>query len=229
MKGFPTIRFIQNPTVEDLDIVEFVSQEQREALKQEDFRQLHIKGIMIMRKQIKKIEAKLAETKNQRIVNEKDLERIREQRARLFVKDSKKHKIEIAKLDTEIDKLRNFVANTPAVINVLERQLAEAKQKFAAEAKDELASQQKAVTSEALKLSKQLVAQLKAAVDTNQKLHTAYGQYKKLHDLTKSDSLGNHFAEPSIQMLGFLYGHLRGELEEGKHVRMQMHPPVEFI
>ena len=182
-----------------------------------------------MQNEIKKIKTKLAEIKRQQVTDQAELERLREKRAQLFVKDSTKHSKQIAKLDTDIEKLRTFITGLPDVITVLEKQLQTANAKFAAEARDELLNTQKAKAKEVVNLGTDLVAKLKEAVESNQKLHTAYAQYKQIHDLTKVDLLGSKMCEPSNGMLDCLYGFLKGELEDGKHCRLTLPPPSPQI
>ncbi|MGB2864860.1 MAG: hypothetical protein WBC05_16150 [Sedimentisphaerales bacterium] len=222
-----TTKVIWHPTTEDLDNpnIHFLN---REPLLQERFQTEHKKGIKVMQNEIKKIKTKLAEIKRQQVTDQAGLERLREKRARLFVEDLTKHSKQIAKLDTDIEKLQTFITGLPDVITVLEGQLQTANAKFAAEARDELLNTQKKVTEQTTVLSKELVAKLKEAVETNQKLRQKYAEYKQLSDLTKIDFLGNKFAEPSQQMLDYLYGFLSGELQ-GKHCRLTLSPPCPQI
>jgi len=207
-----------NPTVEDLDDPNVMLLD-REPLLQEQHRNDHVKGILIMQKAIAKIETKLTEIKKQQIDETTNLNQLREKRARLFVEDSTKHSKQIAKLDADIDKLRTFITGLPDIITVLEKQLQTAKAKYAAEARNELLDKQKEVTKLCKELSKQLVAQLKVAVETNQKLQVVYRQYQNLYELTKIDFLGAMFAEPSLGLLEYLFGFLDGELNKGLHCR----------
>jgi uncharacterized phage infection (PIP) family protein YhgE len=192
----------------------------REPLLQEQVKRDHVKGVRRMQNEIKQIEAKLAETKAKLIADESELTRLREQRAQLVVRSSKKHAAKIEELDTQIEKLRNFITNTPACIAVLQDQLQAAKAKYAAENRDALLNSQKEITKKAKELSKELVRLLAEAVKVNNKLQEAYSRYQSLHDLTKIDFLGSKFAEPSLGMLNYLYDFLKAELEEGKHERI---------
>lgn len=221
---------LRPPTIEDLDndsVIVF----NRDALLQKQFDQDHVKGILMMQDEIKKIETKLAETKQQQVTDQAQLEKLRTERAKVSLKEGSgfvrvQRDKKLAELDQQIKDLDNALRFVPDNLKELEKQLAEAKEKFAAEARDELLNKQKEVTSQAKELSKQLVAQLKSACEINQQLQTVYDQYKQLHQLTKVDFLGAKFAEPSLGLLNYLYEFLRGELEEGKHCRMA--PPGDL-
>jgi len=196
----------------------------RQPLKQEQFQRDHIFGVHKMKNDVQRLEAQIASAKKQQIDNTAELEGLRMERGRVSLQKNSAAKL------TELNKLiaqKGYDAEcAPAVITELERQLAEAKQKLATETRDELLNKQKDIAEQAKSLSKALVDRLKVAVEVNQQLHQVYAQYKSLADLTHQDFLGSHIAEPSNGMLDYLFSFLKGELEEGRHCRKEMSPPI---
>ena len=169
-----------------------------------------------MQKQIANLQAQIAKTKQKQSDNQTEREGLLQQRASLVVADKSTKEI-----DKQIAELRTAIDGTPAVLALYTKQLAEAKQKLAADNRDQLLNEQKQAAATALKLSKELVQLLAKAVGVNSELHAAYKRYQQLYDLTKVDLLGSHFAEPSNGLLEYLYGFLKAELEEGTHCRVQ--------
>jgi len=176
-----------------------------------------------MLKQIAKLEANIAKTKKKLIDDSAELEGLLTQRAQ-FIVDGKN----VKHIDQQIAELRTNIDGMPSVIDIYQKGLVEARRKLAVEDRDKLLDNEKVAVAKAMKLSRQLVAQLAAAVDTNKELHVAYVEYKKLHEMTNVDLLGDHFAEPSHGMLEFLFGFLKGELKDGIHCRTMLKEPPQI-
>jgi len=162
-----------------------------------------------MLKQIAKLEANIAKTKKKLIDDSAELEGLLTQRAQ-FIVDGKN----VKHIDQQIAELRTNIDGMPSVIDIYQKGLVEARRKLAVEDRDKLLDNEKVAVAKAMKLSRQLVAQLAAAVDTNKELHVAY--------------LGDHFAEPSHGMLEFLFGFLKGELKDGIHCRTMLKEPPQI-
>jgi len=170
-----------------------------------------------MQKEIIKIQTQIAQTKKELNDNQAELEGLRMERAKVSLQ--KNQGARLTELNKLIAQKHYDVDCAPDVIVELEKQLTEAKAVYAVEDRDRLLTQHKAAAEQAMKLSKQLVEQLRLACKTNKELHAAYARNKQLQEMTNMDFLGVRFAEPSAGMLEYLYGFLRGELEDGRHCR----------
>ncbi len=224
--GLPDFH-VRPPTLDDLDddnVVLF----NREPLVQRQFKQFHNKGVLIMQETIDKIVQKLSEVNNRLVGNQAELEGLRSQRAKLAIDDQKKNSVAIKQLDKQIDDLNRAIENAPPIIRELEEQLAEAQSKVAAENREQILNDQKTVAKEIESLSKGLVAKLKLAKEINDQLRQAYNQYNQLKEQTGANVLSVKSCEPSSQMLEYLYGFLKGELE-GRHCRVLLTPPAPQI
>ena len=220
MKGLQTIKFTHNPTTDMLDDPN-ITIVNREPLLQERFNDDHIRGIRIMQQEIKKIRDKIDVLKESLENKKTYVEQYREKRAAINTKDdlTALNKRDVANIDCQIKKLQTAIVNIPSEIQLLESQLAEAERKFAAEAREELLEKQKSLATEMQELSEHLVELLAEAVEANKNLRTAYDQYGELRKLTGVDLLGSKIALPSGEMLEYVYGFLKGELENGQHCR----------
>jgi len=164
------------------------------------------------------IQKRLAEEKQMFSQAKESIETLRSERAEISLKDGKDK--ELAELDRRIGLVNAELLNAPAVISLLETQLAEAEAKIAAESRDATLDAQKAAGKKCLELSTKLVGLLEQAVGINAVLVNTLNSYQALYKRTNIDTLGSHFAEPSRGMLDFLFQHLRGELKDGRHVRL---------
>ena len=145
------------------------------------------------------------------------IEPLRKERAEISLAGGKDK--ELAALDKKIGLLNAEVDGLPDIIKLLEGQLIEADAKIKAECRDELLNRQKALARECQVLSEKLVKFLEQANGCNEVLQACYTRYKDLQKQTGISVLTTKFAEPSAEMLAYLFGHLKAELREGKHCR----------
>jgi len=233
IKGLPLAHIISDPTVDDLDN-DNVTMFDRAPLLQQRFQNDHIRGIIAMQKEIKKIATKLTETKQQFDEAQKELQSIRAERAKVCLqKHTGALKTNWTKrlndLDEKIRLLDNAVRFAPDVIKELERQLTEAKQKYAAEAREELLIKQQQDANEIVTLSKELVELLDKATRVNDQLFAAYDRHNALQKSTGENLIPVKACEPSRQMLKLVSETLHSECYEGKHTRRILAGEVPYI
>ena len=178
------------------------------------------KGAAKMLAEKVRIEKQLADLQKKKADSQIELEKLRGERAKITLSNKN------GKLDKELSQLNNKIAQLnfdidagPDVVKVLETSLAAATAKIAAENRDATLDAQKAAAKQCQDLSEKLVKQLEVANGTNEVLSACYLRYQNLAKETNVDVLTARFAEPSRGMLAFVYGHLRDELKEGRHVR----------
>ena len=179
-----------------------------------------MKAAAVMLKEKARVEKQLADLQKKKADSQIELEKLRGERAKITLSNKN------GKLDKELSQLNNKIAQLnfdidagPDVVKVLETSLAAATAKIAAENRDATLDAQKAAAKQCQDLSEKLVKQLEVANGTNEVLSACYLRYQNLAKETGVDVLTARFAEPSRGMLDFLYGHLKGELKDGKHCR----------
>jgi TolA-binding protein len=171
----------------------------------------------------KQLKVTSSQTSKDKIV----LDSLRSERAKLVITDSEKNKAKIKSLDKRIKRLTFDIGNRPKEIEVLKSQLLEETERQKQINDHQLLSKQEKIAVEIQSLSKQLVNELKIAVDTNEKLRQAFQDYVSLYKQTNKHCISEKVCRPSYGMLLYVYQILDKELQGlGSEQILRMPLPV---
>ena len=203
-------------------IMEITNSHARAGLTLGDVTADRAKGAAKMLAEKAKIQKQLTEIQKKKTDSQVELEKLRGERAKVTLSNKNgKLDAEIGKINDQIGQLGYSLDGIPDIETILEKSLTDVSARIKAEARDETLNAQKVCAKQCLETSARLVKQLETAVATNNSLETLYQRYKDLAKETGIDAIGSHFAEPSVEMLSYVLGHMRAELT-GKHCRVMM-------
>jgi len=164
--------------------------------------------------------ARIEQVKANEVTNSKKLESLQDERARLTLRAGNTKTI-----DAKIADVRRDVESAPHELKLLENQLTEATAKQKQKAMDALVAEQQTAANSMEDLSKKLVTQLAAAVETNNKLQASIDRYVALQKQTGQTLQSPNCCRGSQQMLKVIYETCRAEVEGIKNPRTEGRPP----
>ncbi|MHC4535463.1 MAG: hypothetical protein ACYS6K_16045 [Planctomycetota bacterium] len=177
-----------------------------------------VKAITNRRIQMEQTTQKITQAKDQLAKDKAALEQLRSKRAKLTI--DKKPTVEV---DKQIAALTVEIENAPAVIEVLEQQLATEQQQHNHQIRDQLLNAQKEAAKEMERLSVKYVNALSKAVEINDSLHIASEKYINLQRKTKTNVCSPKVTQGSEGFLLFLHDICKQEIK-GKRPNRPIFP-----